>query len=425
MNMLWKARVRQDWTAKLREIASQPLEKPRALRVMMFADRAILRIALSGGVRVVSKHVILNSPGSGNIGDQAMFESFIGNVQGDVIAVVKSSDAYSLPSNAINSRVDFLVLPNLVYSKFAAHYRDIWILGRSIRDATSFSVMGADIMDGGYGVHSSMVEWNIARTIQNAGIPARILGFSWNGKAHSELVRQARKAGLAGVRILPRDPDSRERLLKDNVPNVTQSSDMVFAFSGSSTEPSSLPVVNGDKECKQKIAVVNVSGLIGSKIEQNTEYEHVLETLEDLGYSCLLLPHVSHSNVDDIAATVRLRSRSAVAKRAGFLEELISPTEVLEVVRKADVVVTGRMHLSILALLASTPVIVLATQGKVSGLMKLFGIPDHCVEPTVGFGRRVSGLLVGLERNRQEVLDRMNSNLPAVRALARINFEHE
>lgn len=423
--MLWKARVRQDLKARLRGIASESLEKPSALRVMMFADRAILRIALSRRVRAGSKHVILNSPGSGNIGDQAMFESFIGNVHDDVIAVVKSSDAYSLPSKSLDSRVSFLVLPSLVYSKFAAHYRDIWILGRSIRYAASFSVMGADIMDGGYGLHSSMVEWNIARTIQDAGIPARILGFSWNGKAHPELVRQARKAGLAGVRILPRDPDSRERLLKDNVPSVTQSSDMVFAFCGSSAESSSLAVVNGDEESTQKIAVVNVSGLIGSKIEQNAEYEHVLETLEDLGYSCLLLPHVSHSNVDDIAATARLRSRSAVASRAGFLEELISPTEVLEIVRKADVVVTGRMHLSILALSASTPVIVLATQGKVSGLMKLFGIPDHCVEPTVGFGRRVSRLLVGLEKNRQEVLDRMNSNLPAVRALSRINFEHK
>jgi colanic acid/amylovoran biosynthesis protein len=425
MKMLWKARAGQNLITRVRGIASKLLEQPFPLRVMMVADRALLRLALYRTDTSGSKHVILNSPGSGNIGDQAMFESFIANVQDEIVAIVRSTDAYSLPSSSLSSRVSFLVLPSLVYSKFAAHYRDIWILGRSIRNATSFSVMGADIMDGGYGVHSSMVEWNIARTIQDAGIPARILGFSWNGKAHPEIVRQAREAGLSGVRILPRDPDSCERLLKDDVSSVTQASDMVFAFPSSSVTSSSRPVMNTDTNAEKKMAVVNVSGLIGSRIEQNVEYEHVLETLEDLGYSCLLLPHVSHSNVDDIAAISSLRAQSAVASRARFQQELMSPTDVLEIVRKADVVVTGRMHLSILALSTCTPVIVLATQGKVSGLMKLFGIPDHCVEPTVGFGRRIARLLVGVEKNREEILDKVSSNLPAVRALCQINFEHE
>lgn len=410
---------------RLRMMASKSLEQPAALRLMMLMDRAVLLAALSRSAGIESKHVILNSPGAGNIGDQAMFESFIGNVPHDVVAIVKSADAYSLPDATLEARVKFLVLPNLIYSKFAAHYRDLWRLGRSIRGATSFSVMGADIMDGGYGIHSSMVEWNIARTVRDAGIPARILGFSWNGKAHPELVRQARMAGRSGVRILPRDPDSLDRLVRDEIPAVTQSSDMVFAFSGVPTETPALPVANGAKGAGQKMAVVNVSGLIGKKIEQNAEYEHLLKTLEDLGYSCLLLPHVSHSTVDDISATVRLRSTSEAAERAGFLEKLISPSEVLSIVRTADVVVTGRMHLSILALSAGTPVIVLATQGKVSGLMKLFGIPEHCVEPTAGFGARVSSLLINLEKNRQEVLALMSSNLPAVRELSRLNFEHE
>jgi polysaccharide pyruvyl transferase WcaK-like protein len=406
-------------------MASFALEQPVTLRFMMMGDRAVLRLALAGGRQVGKKHVILNSPGTGNIGDQAMFESFINNVPHEVVAVVNSTDAYSLPHVADEARVSFLVLPSLVYSKFTSHYRDIWTLGRCMRDAASFSVMGADIMDGGYGVHSSMVEWNIARTIQDAGIPSRILGFSWNGKAHPEIVRQAREAGRSGVRVLPRDPDSRDRLLSDNVDGVIPASDMVFAFSGDSVDRPPMPAVDKVQQTGKKVAVVNVSGLIGSKIEQDTEYEHILGTLEDLGYECLLVPHVSHSNVDDIAATARLREKSALARRAGFLETLISPTEVLSIVRRADVVVTGRMHLSILALSAGTPVIALATQGKVSGLMKFFGVPEHCIEPTEGFGARVSRVLVDLEGNRHVILEKMRSNLPAVQALSQVNFEHE
>ena len=36
---------------------------------------------------------------------------------------------------------------------------------------------------------------------------------------------------------------------------------------------------------------------------------------------------------------------------------------------------TGRMHLAVMALLAGTPPITVATQGKVEGLMRLFGSP--------------------------------------------------
>ncbi|AOT02280.1 hypothetical protein ASPU41_01885 [Arthrobacter sp. U41] len=353
-----------------------------------------------------------------------MFESFVNNVSQQVIAVVKSPDAYSTDDIADKNKVAFLVLPHLIYSKFFGHYRDIWAMGRSIRGAESFSVMGADIMDGGYGVHSSMVEWNLARTIQEAGIPARILGFSWNGQANPEVIRQAQKAGRAGVRILPRDPDSLERLVKDNIEGVVQAADLVFAFptDSSTARPDNSGEPGGNED--EKLAVVNVSGLIGRKIEQDSEYEHILQTLDALGYRCLLLPHVSHSKADDIAAISKLRRKSPMARRADVVEALISPSEVLSLVRRADMVVTGRMHLSILALSAGTPVIVLATQGKVSGLMKLFGIPDHCVEPTLGFGKRISKLLREIEKDRSSIFDTTASNLQAVRALSQVNFRH-
>lgn len=402
---------------------SRALDHPMALRIMMSADRFVLRIALSGSRGPDGAHVILNSPGSGNIGDQAMFESFLRNVPGQIIAIVKSSDAYTVPQTEDQSRIAFAVLPNLVYSKFIMHYADLWQLGRRIRSAASFSVMGADIMDGGYGKHSSMVEWNIARTVHDAGISSRVLGFSWNGRAPREVSEQARLAGDAGVRILARDPDSHERLLADGVKGVVQSSDMVFSFKAGGALPTLPSPLQHLRKHDGKIAVVNISGLIGRSIEQNQEYDHLLETLENLGYKTVLLPHVSHSNVDDISAAVKLRAVSQAAQRAAFVDRLLSPVEVSSIVQRADVVVTGRMHLSILGLSAGKPVIVLATQGKVSGLMSLFGVPDHCVEPTEGFGQRLADLVVQLEDDRQSVVSKVDANLGAVQKLSALNFD--
>ncbi|MGF4043246.1 polysaccharide pyruvyl transferase family protein [Paenarthrobacter nitroguajacolicus] len=398
-------------------------QQPKFLQILMKADQAVLRAALKGSRESRSEHVILNSPGSGNIGDQAMFESFVRNVPGTILAIVKSDDAYTLPSNEDRSRVEFSILPKLIYSKSFGHYADLWRLGRRISGAESFSVMGADIMDGGYGQHSSMVEWNIAKTIQESGIPARVLGFSWNGRAPREVTNLARLAGKAGVRILARDPDSHDRLVADGIAGVIQATDMVFSFAAAPTHASQSAAAEATKDIQGKLAIVNVSGLIGRSIEQDAEYDHLLATLENLGYTCLLLPHVSHSNVDDISATVKLRAVSAPAKRSVFVDRLLSPTEVSALVQRADVVVTGRMHLSILALSAKKPVIVLATQGKVSGLMSLFEVPEHCIEPTEGFGPQISELLIRLESDRDAVVTRLSSNLADVKKLSALNFD--
>ncbi|WP_394524449.1 polysaccharide pyruvyl transferase family protein [Paenarthrobacter nicotinovorans] len=389
----------------------------------MKADQAVLRAALGSHGQHRAGHAILNSPGSGNIGDQAMFESFVGNVPGNIVAIVKSKDAYALPGATDRDRVEFFVMPNLIYSKSFRHYADLWRLGRRIRRVETFSVMGADIMDGGYGTHSSMVEWNIAKTIQESGIPARVLGFSWNGRAPQEVTKLARLAGNAGVRVLARDPDSHDRLVADGITGVVQATDMVFSFGATRSDAPQLEAAEATSELHGKLAIVNVSGLIGRSMEQEDEYDHLLGTLESLGYTCVLLPHVSHSNVDDISATKKLREVSAPAKRSVFVDRLLTPSEVSALVERAHVVVTGRMHLSILALSAKKPVIVLATQGKVSGLMSLFEVPEHCIEPAEGFGPKISELLISLEADRDAVVTRLSSNLRNVQRLSALNFD--
>lgn len=412
--------------ARTRRIATQLLERPAAQRSLLAFDRMVLSVALRGRRTTSGINVILNSPGEGNIGDQAMFESFVVNVEGPVLAIVKSADAYSLRQDHEDSRVEFLVLPALVYSKFVSHFIDLWRFGRAVRGARSFSIMGADIMDGGYGQHSSLVEWNIAYSVHKSGVPSRILGFSWNGAASREIVHLARKAGKCGIQILPRDPDSYERLVQDNVQCVRQTADMVFAFKADQSADPDQPLSRSGAEHQSgdaPLAVVNVSGLIGNRINQGPEYDVILNSLRRLGYRTVLLPHVSHSNVDDIAATTSLRQNSSLMSDCLFIPKLMTPTEVQDLVAGAKIVITGRMHLSILALSMGTPAIVLATQGKVAGLMKLFGFPEHCVEPTPGFGSEVSLLIEKITAEPTIPVAKIRDNLVKVQQLASINFE--
>jgi colanic acid/amylovoran biosynthesis protein len=86
-------------------------------------------------------------------------------------------------------------------------------------------------------------------------------------------------------------------------------------------------------------------------------------------------------------------------------------------------VITGRMHLAIMALWNRTPAIALATQGKVEGLMALFDSAEFCVEPTAGFGARILPVIDSLITGTSTVRERLADRLPAVTSRARRNFE--
>lgn len=75
--------------------------------------------------------------------------------------------------------------------------------------------------------------------------------------------------------------------------------------------------------------------------------------------------------------------------RLQFVDHLLAPAEVRELCGRACLVVSGRMHLAIIALSAGVPAITLATQGKVEGLMTMFDMRHLCIEPRSGFGGEV------------------------------------
>lgn len=103
------------------------------------------------------------------------------------------------------------------------------------------------------------------------------------------------------------------------------------------------------------------------------------------------------------------------------VSELLRPLQVRKLAREAEAVVTGRMHLSILALSVGTPAIVLSTQGKVSGLMTRVGHPEWCVEPVPGMSKDAIAALRGaLSPVGRESLTGKPAELAAV---AKANFE--
>lgn len=172
--------------------------------------------------------------------------------------------------------------------------------------------------------------------------------------------------------------------------------------------------------CKgSKMAIVNASGLISKGINQVDEYSMIINALMDKGYKILLLPHVIRPGADDLPIC---RSLSEKFPNAFFVNRLLAPDQVRRLVEGASLVITGRMHLSIICMSRGIPAIVLSTQGKVDGLMDLFNLKELSIEPKEGFGAKVCEQIDKVSSQNDVYMATVNHHIPSIKELAYKNF---
>ncbi len=140
----------------------------------------------------------------------------------------------------------------------------------------------------------------------------------------------------------------------------------------------------------------------------------------------LLLPHVTHEGADDVAAQAALLDALQDDQSGGCwsIGDLLPPAQIRYLTERADVIMTGRMHLSILGLLGGKAPIVLATQGKVRGLLEMFGISELSIEPDPGFGTLVLDAIDKLRIEADAYHNAVLNGLPLVVQASQENFKH-
>lgn len=372
------------------------------------------------GTRPDPHHVLIAPPGGGNIGDQAMVEAFIEGVAGRVTVVVRSERSFVGLRDYEN--VDVVILPDLLYGRFPANVKAARQLSKLLDTATSLSVVGADIMDGAYDWQSAVSRSDAARRAARSGLSTRVLGFSWNSAPHPKALGALTRAGAAGARLLARDVRSESRLREANVANVTGVTDIVFS---SSALVDDLRTIGPLASASEPIVLVNASGLVGRSTAQAEAYARLVEELVRLGYHVGLLPHVIRTGGDDLAECRAVFDSISpeAAEHVTLVERLLRPREVRAIAARAAFVVTGRMHLAVIALSQGVPAAVISTQGKVDGLMEAFGIPDLVIQPQdipSGILTEVGRTLDGTLAERRDVVA---ARLPDVKQRADRNFE--
>jgi len=370
----------------------------------------------AGGSAEREQAVVMLPAGSGNIGDQAMFEAYLANTPGEVVAVMRSAEAYVIPPPD-GARVRVLCAPLLSGGTLRGRGSEVRALAAELRTARSFAVIGADIMDGGYDRVEAVTRAEMLRLARQLGARPQVLGFSWGEHADAVASRALRRAS-GEAQLFARDPVSAERLDRAGISAIV-SADLVFATDG---EQEPADVSTWLTQDPDPVVIVNLSGLISRSLDLTPEFVALIDRLTASGRRVVLLPHCLREGDDDLVVCRRAAQAVTLPERVLLVERALRPAEVRWLTARASAVVTGRMHLSILALTQGTPVVVLRTRGKVEGLARMFGLEQYTLDPVPGIGDEVGRALTALFADAT-LPDRIRARLPGVRALAQLPFE--
>ena len=390
--------------------------------LLWFANHSFLRVGTRASkARVRGERVcVIPPPGDGNIGDQALFESVLWNTRGPVAVYVRSLDDFFLPEWVEDGRVQWIVSPHLLYSAGIRHGLAMWRLGAAAKTYSAVYVVGADVMDGAYNPRASLNRWCVAGALGAAGVCAIVLGFSWNGAPTRSSLLALRKVSPS-CEVWVRDPTSFARVLDDGVTTARLCADIVFRHPVAPESGLVSPAKSeGTRACGPKFAVINMSALLKKEDHQLVQYAHIVDAALAIGWEVILLPHVRRPGNDDSERLEKLAAK--YGDRVTLVSKRLTPTEVFELTSRAEFVVTGRMHLAILATLSGVPAVTLGSQGKVDGLYASLGKDSWAIDPASDFGIYVAEIAREVSRG-SGVVDR--NSVANLTELAGLPFRSE
>lgn len=245
-------------------------------------------------------------------------------------------------------------------------------------------VLGADIMDGYYGLThpaSALIAADLA--VANGTKPI-VLGFSFNKAPNKDLANFYKRVDLK-LLLNVRDDISLGRMRDFTNANSQLVADVAFCLIPSTVPPNAKKWIEEQRNNGNQVVGFNVHPmLLKSATEENIQNivqsaAYSIENLsKDLKVSFLLLPHdYRGKNGDSICLEPiyeRIKNDSQV--NVFFLEGKHRASVLKAIASMLDGVVTGRMHLAIASLGMETPTMCITYQDKFEGLYRHFSLPS-------------------------------------------------
>lgn len=294
-------------------------------------------------------------------------------------------------------------------------------------------LMGADIMDGHYSIVGSLKMFIAADLLARIGSNVHFLGFSFNNTS-SVLLKFVLKHLSNSIVVNVRDSISLKRFKLFGERNAELVSDTAFllkekAFGVTYEEVKTWALEQ--RTLHKKIIVINYHPLLFEVAGCLNELEDsVLMAVKELSkkheVSWLILPHDDRDYVGDLVVMESLSKRlNLTGQDVLWVQTPPSASEIKGLLKFVDGVITGRMHLSIAALGIGKPVLLFSYQGKFSGLIKHFNLPEWLeINPNKALNQKYLQKTFECFFNDLESLTELvESKLPVVKSLALNTFK--
>jgi polysaccharide pyruvyl transferase WcaK-like protein len=293
-------------------------------------------------------------------------------------------------------------------------------------------IVGADVLDGGYGPWIANRLLAVADLAASRKIPTTILGFSFKREPAVDL-REIWSTLNPAVIVNVRDPQSMARFQAFSGREATLVADCAFMLKEKAGPISGMVKAWTGAKRKQGRRILGINfhpQLFGADdggfARLTKAFERALRELaEQDNMSFVVLPHDNRPNSD--RATLEAFSASldeALREEVLFVGDEVGPAEIKAIAANLDGVVTGRMHLAIASLGVGTPVIALTYKDKFEGLFDHFDLPSWLLSTPEAASEPgdLTALIRRFGESLQPLRSQVESHLPDVRLAARRNI---
>lgn len=299
-----------------------------------------------------------------------------------------------------------------------------------------FFILGTDVMDGYYGPRDSMQRIAVAKMAARAGVPTRIISFSFNSKPVPDCV-QALKELPADVRLYGRDPLTLRRLTDALQRPVELVADVAFLLEAAPDTEKVQSVsrwVEGEHNAGRAVIGINANHILLEQLKDLTTERLVNAYADGMreiaarypNFSFLLVPHDIRGRVSDVmlAEAIYAAIGDELRHHCMIVPTPCKPAEIKAMVSGLDFVLSGKMHLAIACLGQGVPVVCVAYQDKFEGLFRHFEMEGMTIEPQdVVAPGKLANFFIERYQRRESIAAQVLKRLPAVRDLARVSLE--
>lgn len=375
---------------------------------------------------------IVPSAGPGSVGDDAMVRALVRHTRIDgflpVIIGGKEGNGWN-----------YIEQIHKTVSLNSHSFSNLFNLLICITLTKRLYIIGADIMDGHYNQQTILKRLDLSKLFTMSGIEVRFTGFSFNQTPKKQIVK-ALNENVAN-RYFLRDSFSLKRF-KDATDdlNIYPSADLAFL-----TEQTSQPNKNVRKisdwvldrhNNKNKVIVVNINWLPFRTLNKPTN--EIIERYRDIilklhssskgNLSFLIVPHDYRKldNKGDVVLGAMLFDALANILRENimFADFKFNSEELSYFISNTDFVITGRMHLAIIASTNNIASFSFAYQDKFLGFYEILGLESETLmsEPENIFSEKTIQNISESIRNSESLNETIKRHRNKIIQLSKLNF---